>query len=371
MDRKPRIACFLATSGHSGVDRLAQNLLPGMAQAGYPVDLLKIGNHGPNLDSPRPENLRVIEFNARHVYTALPELLRYLKDVRPDVLLTDKDRVNRTAILAHALTGGKTRLALRSGTTVSVNLASRGGFDRFVQRNSMRYLYRRADAILMPSRGAADDFASTIGLPRELITVVPSPIITPGFHQRLNQPLDHPWFRPGEPRVILGVGELCRRKDFTTLIRAFAQLSDNYNCRLLILGEGRARERLEREVSKYGLEERVSLPGFVTNPYPYMKHASLFALSSLWEGMPVVLIEAMAAATPVIATNCPSGPSELLGEISANVLVKPGDASAMAQAMASQLDNPVAESELLTAVEPYRLESSVAGYLAAMGLAVD
>jgi glycosyltransferase involved in cell wall biosynthesis len=371
MNNQPRIACFLATSGHSGVDRVAQNLLPGMAQAGYVVDLLKIENHGPYLDGDRPANLQVIEFKARHVYTALPELIRYLKKSKPDVLLTDKDRVNRTAILAHALTGGKTRLAVRSGTTVSVNLDSRGGFDRFVQRNSMRYLYRRADAILMPSKGAADDFASTIGLPRELITVVPSPIITPEFQQRLDQPLDHPWFRPGEPPVILGVGELCRRKDFTTLIRAFAKLADSHDCRLLILGEGRARERLEREVSRHSLEDRVSLPGFVANPYPYMKQASLFVLSSLWEGMPVVLIEAMASATPVVAANCPSGPSELLGGLSANLLVKPGDAAAMAEAMAGQLDNPVAESELLAAVEPYRLENSVAGYLAAMGLVED
>ncbi|MEW7985660.1 MAG: glycosyltransferase [Candidatus Thiodiazotropha sp.] len=371
MNSKRRITCFLATSGHSGVDRVAQNLLPGLAQAGYLVDLLKIENHGPYLDGVQPDNLQIIEFKARHVYSALPELIGYLRRTNPDVLLSDKDRVNRTAILAHALTGGKTRLALRSGTTVSVNLASRGGFDRFVQRNSMRYLYRRAHAVLTPSRGAADDFASTIGFPREFIKVVPSPIITPGFQQRLDQPLDHPWFRHGEPRVILGVGELCRRKDFTTLIRAFAKLSDNYDCRLLILGEGRARARLEREVSRHGLEGRISLPGFVENPYPYMKNASLFVLSSLWEGMPVVLIEAMAAAIPVVATNCPSGPSELLGGLSADLLVKPGDATALAEVMAQQLDNPCSQSEILAAVEEYRLENSVAGYLSAMGFPTE
>ncbi|MES9993426.1 MAG: glycosyltransferase [Candidatus Thiodiazotropha sp.] len=368
MDSQTRIACFLATSGHSGVDRLAQNLLPAMAQAGYAVDLLKIGNHGPHLDPQRADNLRVVEFSARHVYTALPELLKYLKSARPDVLLTDKDRVNRTAILAHALSGSSARLIVRSGTTVSANLASRDRLDRFIQRNSMRYLYRRADAILTPSRGAADDFAETIGTPRERITAVPSPIITPGFLQQLEQPLDHPWFQPGQPPVILGAGELCRRKDFTTLIRAFALLADNYDCRLMILGKGRARERLEQEINRLGIEGRVSLPGFVATPYPYMKRASLFVLSSLWEGMGNVLVEAMAAKTPVVSTNCPNGPAELLSGLSANVLVKPGDPAAMAEAMAGQLDNPVPESELLSAVGPYRLENSVTSYLAAMGL---
>jgi glycosyltransferase involved in cell wall biosynthesis len=371
MDNKPRIACFLATSGHSGVDRIAQNLLPGMAQAGFTVDLLKIHNHGPYLDEDRPANLRVIEFNTRHVYTALPELLRYLKDVRPSVLLTDKDRVNRTAVLAHVLSGVKARLVLRSGTTVSANLASRSRFDRFMQRNSMRYLYRRAYAILTPSEGAADDFAATIGLPRERITAVPSPIITPRFLRELNQPLDHPWFQPGEPPVILGAGELCRRKDFTTLIRAFALLADNCDCRLMILGEGRARARLEQEISAHGLVDRVSLPGFVATPYPYMKRASLFVLSSLWEGMGNVLVEAMAAETPVVSTNCPSGPAELLGGLSADLLVKPGDVSALAQAMAGQLENPVSVSELMAAVEAYRLQNSVASYLAAMGFSRD
>ncbi|MBW9274685.1 MAG: glycosyltransferase [Candidatus Thiodiazotropha sp. (ex. Lucinisca nassula)] len=371
MDNKPRIACFLATSGYSGVDRLAKNLLPGMAQAGHPVDLLKIGNHGPYLDTPLRENLQVIEFNARHVYTALPELLRYLKRVRPNVLLTDKDRVNRTAIFAQALSGAKTRLVVRSGTTVSANLASRGGFDRFVQRNSMRYLYRRADAILTPSKGAADDFASTIGIPRERISAVPSPLITPQFMRQLDEPLDHPWFGPGKPRVILGAGELCRRKDFTTLIRAFALLAENYDCRLLILGEGRARTRLEQEIDRLGLADRVSLPGFVANPYPYMKQSSLFVLSSLWEGMGNVLVEAMAAETPVVSTDCPSGPAELLGGLSGELLVAPGDAPGLAEAMARQLDNPLSKSELLAAVDSYRLESSVAGYLAAMGLPVE
>jgi glycosyltransferase involved in cell wall biosynthesis len=259
-------------------------------------------------------------------------------------------------------------MVLRSGTTVSANLASRSHLDRFVQRNSMRYLYRRAHAILTPSVGAAEDFAKTIGLPRDCVSAVPSPIITPGYLQQLDQPLDHPWFQMGEPPVILGTGELCRRKDFTTLIKAFALLADRYDCRLMILGRGRARERLEQEINRLGIEDRVSLPGFVDNPYPYMKRASLFVLSSLWEGMGNVLVEAMAAKTPVVSTNCPSGPAELLSGLSANVLVKPGDAKAMAEAMASQLDNPVPESELMAAVQAYRLENSVASYLAAMGL---
>jgi glycosyltransferase involved in cell wall biosynthesis len=370
-DSRGRIACFLATSGHSGVDRLAKNLLPGMAEAGYQVDLLKIRNHGPDLNRPLAPNLRVVEFKSKHVYTALPELIRYLKQYRPDVLFSDKDRVNRTALLANRLTGGQARVAVRSGTTVSRNLASRNHLDRFLQRNSMRYLYRHADTILVPSEGAADDFADYIGIARSRISVVPSPIITPGFYQRLNEPLDHPWFKPGEPKVVLGVGELCRRKDFATLIRAFAQLKDRYDCRLMIVGEGRARERLEAEIKRLDLEDRVALPGFVDNPYAYMRESGLFVLSSLWEGMAAVLIEALAVGTPVASTDCPSGPKELLGDQLGEPLAEPGDVTGLAEVMAKQLDNPLSPEQLKAVAAPYTLHNSVASYLKAMGLSAS
>jgi glycosyltransferase involved in cell wall biosynthesis len=363
-----RIACFFATSGHSGVDRVIQNLLPGLAAAGYRVDLLKIQNHGPHIPRPLPENLRLIKFQAKHVYSALPELMGYLKKYRPAVLFSDKDRVNRTALLANFLTGRRARVALRSGTTVSLNLASRSRFDRFVQRNSMRYLYGRADAVLMPSQGAADDFASYIGLDRARISVVPSPIVTPKFHELLNQPLDHPWFQPGEPKVILGVGELCRRKDFTTLIQAFACVAQDYDCRLLILGEGRAREHLEAEIRQLHLKDKVAMPGFVDNPYPFMKQAELFVLSSLWEGMAVVLVEALAAGIPVVSTHCLGGSEELLGGLPGEPLAKPGDVAGLAEAMARQLDNPLPADQLKAAATPFTLENSVTSYLSAMGL---
>ncbi len=368
MTEKPRIACFLATSGHSGVDRIARNLLPGFAQAGYPVDLLKIRNHGPVLSQPLPENLRVIEFQASHVYSALPELMRYLRSHKPEVLMADKDRVNRTAMLARQLSARDVRLVLRLGTTVSRNLASRSRFDRFIQRNSMKYLYRHADALLVPSVGAADDFADYVGFDRSRIAVVPSPIITPRFYDLLHQPLDHPWFRPGEPPVILGVGELCRRKDFTTLIRAFAQIADRVEHRLVILGEGRARARLEAEVNRLNLTHRVLLPGFVDNPYPYMKASALFVLSSLWEGLGAVIVEALAAGTPVVATDCPSGPAELLEGLPGDPLATPGDARGLAEAMWRQLENPASPQRLQASVARYGLENSVERYLEALGV---
>lgn len=367
MSQTPTIACFLATSGHSGVDRIAKNLLPALARAGYSVDLLKIRRHGPNLPDDIP-GLRVIEFKARHVYTAFPELLSYLKNQAPEVLLTDKDRVNRTAIFACLFSGAKTRLAVRIGTTVSVNLTSRRWLERWIQTLSMRFLYRRAHAILMPSADAADDFAQTIGLSSERISVVRSPIVTPQLLALAERPPTHPWLTDKQAPVILGVGELGSRKDFATLIRAFALLRHQRECRLIILGRGRQQDRLLALAQELGVAQDVDMPGFSDNPYSSMRVADLFVLSSRWEGLAVALVEALALGTPTISTDCPGGSREVLQSGRFGPLVPIGDATTLAEAMVRVLNDPLPAETLRQAASPYNLQNSVADYLRAFGL---
>jgi glycosyltransferase involved in cell wall biosynthesis len=168
--------------------------------------------------------------------------------------------------------------------------------------------------------------------------------------------------------VILGVGELCHRKDFATLIRAFARLTDRSDHRLVILGEGRARARLDEDVHRLNLTHRVLLPVFVGNPYPYKKAAGLFVLSSLWEGLGGVIVEALAAGTAVVATDRPSGPRELLAGLPGDPLAEPGDDAGLAEAMARQLAQPPFPEQLHAAVSSYGLENSVPPYLAALGV---
>ena len=365
------LAVFAATSGHSGVDRVLRNLVPAIAAQGLRVDVLGIAGHGPYWPEPLPQGVRHVALGARHVNSALPALVRYLRKTCPQAMLSDKDRVNRAVIIARAFAGRhdgrRTRLGVRLGTTVSVNLASRGPVERLLQTWSMRTLYRYADAVLVPSHGAADDLARHAGLPRERIRVVPSPILGPDMAGRAAAPLAHPWFHDPAIPVVLGVGELSERKDFATLVRAHAQLVRRRPCRLVILGEGRRRAELQQLAASLGTAEHVELPGFVANPYPYMAAASVFALSSRWEGMPVVLIEALALGTPVVATDCPSGPRELLDAGRLGELVPVGDATALATALARTLDAPPARDALIAAAQPYRVERSASAYLAALG----
>lgn len=361
------LAVFLATSGHSGVDRLAKNLIPALARRGYRIDLLKVRDHGPNLPEV-PEGVRVIDLGTSHVYPSLLPLVRYLRRERPRSMLCDKDRVNHTALLARALSRSPTYLALRMGTTVSIDLAGRRPLQRGLTRLSIGKLYRYADNVIVVSKGVADDMAAYTGLPRDRITVVPSTIVPERlFHEALPRP-DHPWFAEGQPPVILGIGELSWRKDFATLIRAFARLRPEFPSRLMILGRGRQREQLLALAGELGIADDLALPGFVDNPFHYLAHSRLFGFTSKWEGLPFALIEALAVGVPVVATDCPSGPREVLEEGRYGPLVPIGDDEALAGAMLATLKNPLPREELQKAARPYEIENAAGAYAAALNL---
>lgn len=368
MPDKHRIAIFVATSGHSGVDRAMQHLIPSLAEKGYPVDLLKVRKHGPQLRN-EPKGVRVIDLGSSHVYSSLPAVVRYLRREKPHVLLSDKDRVNRTALLARRLANVPTRTVLSSGTTISVDLASRGWFDRWIQRNSMGHLYRFADNVIVTSAGVADDMAEYTGLDRRRIEVVPSPVIPQAFIGSRQPKPDHPWFQEGEPPVILGTGELCARKDFQMLLHAFAKVRSIVNCRLMILGKGKHHDQLLQLAKQLSVDADFELAGFKSNPYPYMAHASLFAFTSRWEGLGFVLIEALALGVPVVSTDCPSGPREILADGKYGRLVPVGNADQMSHAIIETLANPSKPEFLRQAAEPYTVENSTRCYLHALGVA--
>lgn len=361
-----RVAFFLATSGHSGVDRLMRNLIPAIARRGYAVDQLKVQRHGPELgDAP---GVRVIDLGSRHVYSSLPALLRYLHRERPQVMLSDKDKVNRCSVIARWLARADTRLVLRSGTTVSVDLANRGPVDRWIQRTSMSRLYRAAHAVVVPSDAAGRDLVRYTGLPEALVRTLPSPVLPASIFERPAPPPGHPWFAPGEPPVILGVGELSPRKDFATLLRAFARLRERRPCRLLILGRGIERDALLAEARDRGVAEDFALPGFSDEVFSYMTHAAVFALCSRWEGMPVVLIESLGCGTPVVATDCPGGSRELLQDGALGSLVPVGDVGALSVALETLLVQPKNTERNREAARRYEIETATTGYLRAMGL---
>jgi glycosyltransferase involved in cell wall biosynthesis len=226
-----------------------------------------------------------------------------------------------------------------------------------------RRFYPWADWVIGNSQGVSDDLSRMIGLPRERIKVLYNPVVTPEVMAKAQAPLDHPWFKAGAPPVVLAVGRLTKQKDFPTLLQAFARVRQNRSCRLMILGEGPDRPALESLVRQQGFASDVALPGFVGNPYAYMSRASLYVLSSQWEGLPTVLIEALYCGPPVVATDCPSGPREILADGKHGALVPVGDVPALTQAMDAALagKTPIPTE---ASWQPYAVDTVVDQYLA-------
>jgi len=365
--RSFRLAVFLATSGHSGVDRIMGMLLPAIASRGIKVDLLHVNGKGPYIRSDGG-NLRVVELGSSHSFTSLRPLIRYLKREEPDVLLSDKDRVNQIALTARWLAGVRTRVALRSGTTITKALEGRDLTARIIHYLSMRYLYRFADAITTPSTGSAMDLSGFAAIPPDRITVIPNPVDIRMIRQLAAEPVTHEWFRPDQPPVIVGIGELGGSKDYETMIRAFAILRRERPVRLFIMGEGKGRDRLQELLAKLHLEADVELFGFTENPFAYLAKSSLFVLSSRYEGFGMALLEALSLGVPSVATDCPFGPSDMLQNGKFGALVPVGNTKAMAAQMALVLDEPPDASFLIKAVTPYALESITDRYLDLLGL---
>ena len=319
-----------------GAQRAMLKVAGGLADAGHSVDLVLARAEGPFM-SEIPAGVSVVDLKARRVAMALPALVRYLRRERPAAMLSALDYVNLIALWARKFAGGSTRLVVSERNTLSVSTGtSRSRRQRLVPALSKRY-YRWADSVVAVSQGVADDLTKTLGLADDLVRVIYNPVITPEMLLKSQEPLQHDWFAPNQPPVVVGAGRLGPQKDFSTLIRAFATVREKRPARLIILGEGPDRNDLEVLVRELGLEDDVLLPGFSSNPYPYMRNADLFVLSSRYEGLPGVLIEALACGAKVVSTDCPSGPREVLADGAYGRLVPVGDSSAMAEAILDAL----------------------------------
>ncbi|HHC72641.1 MAG TPA: glycosyltransferase [Thiotrichales bacterium] len=365
MSNPPHIALFASFSGEGGVERMVLNLAEGMSREGARVDLVLARAEGGHLERP-PEGVRMVRLGVDHTWQALGPLRRYLRSERPDALLAAKDRAIRVAVLARRAARPQMPLAGRLGTTVSAALAEKGRLRRALWYGGMRLFYRGVDTLITVSEGVRADVQRITRLPDERFRVIRNPVITPRLERQAAAPLDHPWFREEEP-VIVGAGRLTRQKDFPTLLRAFAELRATRPARLVILGEGGMRKRLERLAGELGVAETVAMPGFDPNPHRWIARARLFVLSSAWEGSPNALTEAMALGVPVVSTDCPSGPAELLEGGSVAPLVPVGDPRALAAAMRSALENPPPPERLREAVSEYHQQTSSRAYLAALG----
>jgi glycosyltransferase involved in cell wall biosynthesis len=366
----PRVAIFISFSGQGGVERMITNLARGFLDAGCEVDMVLARTRDGHLES-IPEGVNQIRLGAKHTVSALPGLIRYLRRENPSALLAVKDRGIKVAVMAKFLSAYRGRLVGRIGTTVWEAISGKGAIRRWIWYSGMRLFYPRADHIVAVSEGVAGDIRTITGLPPSRVTVVPNPVIFDDMFERSKEDVEHPWVSEGKVPLILGIGRLTEQKDFPTLIRAFANLQKTLSSKLVILGEGRQRNELEELVSSLGIVDHVHMPGFESNPYAWIARSSLFVLSSKWEGSPNVLTESLALGTPVVSTDCRSGPREILNGGRYGPLVPVGDHIALSAAMGEVIKEPPESDQLRSAAAQYSIENSAGGYLQTLGICLQ
>ncbi len=404
--RAAHIAVVLPSLEGGGAERSMLTLVQALLQQGRKVDLVLHKAKGAYMgEIPQGASLVVLEetgglrarwqaaaVNTRHFFTLLrpvllagkiaPEIARlgslrgYMEERRPDVVLSALPYSNIVAIWAKQTARRPVPVVVSERIAQSTYCAAAANQRKWRWRYLpalLRRIYPGADAVVTVSRQVADDLSDQIGLVHPRIVPIYNPVVDDTLRARAAQDLDHPWFARhceadratrsvGVP-VILGVGRLTEQKDFATLLRAFARVRAGREARLVILGEGRLRQDLTVLARELGIDADVEMPGFVENPFQYMARSSLLVVSSEYEGLPGVLIQAMACGCPVISTQCPGGSAEILADGKYGDLVAVGDAEAMAEAMARSLATPVASDVLLRRAEDFSVDHALGNYL--------
>ncbi len=368
-NRKPLVAFFLGCAGGyaGGAERINIMIANEFAKRGIEVDLVLMEVKGPYLDSVSPD-VNLVDLQAflgspednplvkMKRFLAISPLRRYINQRKPYAIVSALDCQNIIAIISRYLARTDCRIIIGQRNTMSQTS------NWFIKRIA-HLLFPYADRVVAVSRGVADDLIKIIPKIQGKTTVIYNGCDIEKIHLLAQEEPEHPWFKERKHRVILAAGEFRPWKNFPLLIRAFAKVRKKRRVKLVILGDGRERKNLEALVSSLGLNDDVSLPGSTKNPFSYMSRAAVFVLSSMIEGLPNVLIEALACGCPVVSTDCPSGPREILEDGKWGELVPVGDVDALASAIERTLDNPLPKDVLKERASYFSIDRAVDSYL--------
>ena len=390
-DQNGKLAIFIKSLKGGGAERSTVNLANALAASGVDVDLLVVDEKGVfhDLVSDKVNLIRLRQ--ASFVQTmrslwrypmdllyllrlivipsspkpapAVPALADYLRKTRPRALLTALDYGNIAAVVARTVSDVDTRIVIGQRNQLSEGYIGRAKWRQKHVAPTLRYFFERADAIVSVSKGVSKDLGEALKLPDHQLHAVYNAVYNSTLEKQSLEDMQHVWFNNKEIPVIIAVGKLKPQKDFETLIKAFAKVRTKIKARLIILGEGPMLSDLNLLVEKLNISDYVIFEGFVQNPFKYMRNADLFVLSSKYEGLPGVLVQALACGCPVVSTDCPSGPREILENGKYGPLVPVADADALATAIIAQLQTRHDRDYLQIRGRSFSEEEAVRGYL--------
>lgn len=353
-----------------GIERCFANMIPVWDRLGYRVDVVGFRNAVPFYPDELPSRVGFTHLHTRSRLATLFALRRYLHRYRPRAVIATGHVSNvilaRTRRWSRDLPG---QWMLNVQNDFVASRKDPTGRKRARKLREVRRIYPAADGLITTSRGVADNLTKHAGLGGLTIEVIPTGVITPDILRQAEEPVSHPWLAADRDRpVAVGVGRLAAQKDFPTLLRAFARVRDAVPARLLILGEGPERVHLEELARELGVAGDVALPGFVENPYAWMRKADVFVLSSAWEGFGNVVAEALGLGVPVVTTDCPSGPAEIVGYGRYGSIAPVGDPTALAEAVIETLTGHRQNLNLEEIRQPLTNEHAARAYLRAFRL---
>lgn len=360
-----KVAFYLDALQGYGADRILVKIANGLVKRGIQVDFI-LSKPTNKASQPIHPAIQLFDLASSRLNVGknVLRLAKHLHTHQPDVLFSSIHFNNVTAATALVLSGAKSKLVVRQANTLRHQLKSYSFPIGLALGLCTRLTYKRADLIISQSKGMSRDIIAFMKADVRKVQLVHNPTITPSIFKQAQQPTSHIWFDQKDKPIVLAGGRLKPQKDFTTLIHAFAKVRQQISdARLVILGEGPQRQVLENLVAQLGIAEYVDLVGFQENPYAFIAMADVFVLSSQYEGLPNILIEALALGKEIVATDCDSGPAEILKYGRYGKLVPTDDPDQMADAILDSLEEPFACSRQLQSIEDFNQDSQVEKYV--------
>ena len=355
---------LLSFSGDGGVEKMAVNLMQGFLDLNLQVNLYRIKAKGRFVKN-IPTDVKITQLPFKHTFLNIPYMIKIFKKHKIESLLVMKERAGIMALIAKLISRTHTKIFIRFGTHIRRSLLEKDKPKPYIALRLflLKKLLPYSNGIIGVSKGVVEDIVSFCPDMQNKWYVIKNPTITNEIFELSEKKIDHKWLTPKNKPVIMGMGRLTYQKDFETLIKAFFYVNKRLDSRLLILGEGELKKQLEELSINLGIREKIDFLGFKNNPYPYLKKADLFVLSSRWEGSPNALVEALALGTPVVSTDCESGPREILKNGELGPLVPIGNPIEMSKKMIEILQNPPDKDKLIAGVKEFHYLTSAKNYL--------
>ena len=357
-----KITLFIPSLHGGGAEKVFVNLANGFIKKNKKVDLILAKQEGPYLKD-LSEKVNIINLNKKRVLFTLLPLIQYLNREKPDILISALSHANIITLIANYFINNKIKVIVTEHNPISIKNNQLFFLKKLLTKFFIKKLYKKSNKVVAVSRGVANDLVKTLKISENNLHVIYNPIYTSGLVKKPSSEFFHKWLDNKKDIIIIAIGRLTKQKNFLLLIKSFEIIVKKINVKLIILGEGEERQNLEKSIQNLNLQNSIDLPGFVDNPYSFLNKSNIFVLSSDFEGFGNVLVEAMACGTPVVSTNCPSGPSEILENGKYGKLVPVNNPNALAEAIIETLNNPIESSILQKRASFFSVEKSVNEYL--------